>query len=229
MLLNLVTNASDSIGEDGEIQIRVGETLLEDAGSDPSLFGQRTTGGNFVYFEVADTGQGISPAIIQRMFEPFFTTKSGGRGLGLSMVYGYVNKHDGLIRCSSSEGKGTAIQILLPKCAAERLAGVKDEDSDKFFTQDAKSGECTLQNIPSAPIVVVDDDHQVLDVIQRLLVRQQYPCELLSGGVERDRIPRTSCRSRVMHGLGPGDARLPTAMPYSFGCDPTRPKFPSSS
>jgi signal transduction histidine kinase len=64
--------------------------------------------------EFTDTGAGILPENLDRVFDPFFTTKSGGSGLGLSVVYGIIDRHDGKIEVASESGKGTRFTIQFP-------------------------------------------------------------------------------------------------------------------
>jgi signal transduction histidine kinase len=64
--------------------------------------------------EFADTGVGIPPENLDRVFDPFFTTKSGGSGLGLSVVYGIIDRHDGKIEVAGEPGKGTRFTIQFP-------------------------------------------------------------------------------------------------------------------
>jgi two-component system NtrC family sensor kinase len=73
-----------------------------------------------VVFE--DTGPGIPPERLRKIFDPFFTTKERGTGLGLSVVYGVVEKHGGRIEVDSREGEGTRFVIRLPAAAPEDLA-----------------------------------------------------------------------------------------------------------
>jgi two-component system, NtrC family, sensor kinase len=70
-----------------------------------------------VTIEVIDTGLGMPPEILEKIFDPFFTTKSTGQGtgLGLSVVYGIVNKHNGYIEVNSQAGKGTTFAVTLPR------------------------------------------------------------------------------------------------------------------
>jgi signal transduction histidine kinase len=70
-----------------------------------------------VWVEVQDSGRGIKPEHLSRIFEPFFTTKPVGQGtgLGLSLAYGIVKKHDGRIEVKSELGQGTVFRVILPK------------------------------------------------------------------------------------------------------------------
>ena len=75
---------------------------------------------------MADTGQGIAKDDLEKVFEPFFTTKEPGKGtgLGLAVVYGIVERHNGTIDVESEVGKGTTFLIRLPMTGhPERKAG----------------------------------------------------------------------------------------------------------
>lgn len=67
-----------------------------------------------VEIEVKDTGRGISPQDLSHIFEPFYTTKEEGEGLGLSTVYGIIEKHRGTISVNSTPMRGTCIKVRLP-------------------------------------------------------------------------------------------------------------------
>jgi signal transduction histidine kinase len=98
VLMNLVVNASQAFPERGQITLRTGEE------------------GMYVWIEVQDDGAGIPPENLQRIFEPFFTTKpvGTGTGLGLSVCYNIVRKHEGELTVRSEVGKGSCFRILLP-------------------------------------------------------------------------------------------------------------------
>jgi signal transduction histidine kinase len=103
-LINLVQNAADSIGEDGQITLRtrVGTKRLGEVAVDA------------VILEVADTGKGISADVEKRLFDPFFTTKESGTGLGLSIAARIVEKHGGALQYQTLLNQGTTFGIVLP-------------------------------------------------------------------------------------------------------------------
>lgn len=108
-LLNLAVNARDAMPDGGDLTIAIENCKFEE--------GQSHLSGEFVVLTVSDTGVGMSPNVLQKVFEPFFTTKESGRGtgLGLSMVYGFVQQSHGHIEIDSAPNKGTAIRIFLPR------------------------------------------------------------------------------------------------------------------
>ena len=109
-LMNLIINARDAMPQGGRITVSVANEVL--AHDQPGLHA-----GSYVVFEVADTGSGIAPDMIERVMEPFFTTKPVGKGtgLGLSMVYGFAQQSGGAMRIDSRLSEGTRVQIWLPR------------------------------------------------------------------------------------------------------------------
>jgi signal transduction histidine kinase len=67
-----------------------------------------------VEIEVADTGTGMPPEVLERIFEPFFTTRPSGSGLGLATVHRVVEANRGALRVESSSGRGTCFRVWLP-------------------------------------------------------------------------------------------------------------------
>ena len=120
-IVNLAINARDAMPNGGTLQIT--------ARNAPRPKGERRPDGevrpgDYVQITVTDTGIGMDEATRTRMFEPFFTTKPHGQGtgLGLSTVYGFVRQCGGSIGVLSTPGKGTSIELLLPR-AADGAAG----------------------------------------------------------------------------------------------------------
>jgi len=110
LLMNLVTNASDAIGDrNGVIRI-ITRRVSAGAVAQKGAWNER----DHVQLEVSDNGCGIRPEIQSKIFEPFFSTKSMGRGIGLAVVDGIVRSLGGAIQLESQPGKGTTLRILLP-------------------------------------------------------------------------------------------------------------------
>jgi two-component system sensor histidine kinase AtoS len=104
VLINLITNAADSIEHDGIITLRARKDQARLKGRNSDV----------VIIEVEDTGQGIPPEVQQRLFDPFFSTKEEGTGLGLPIAANIIDKHGGLLEFKTDPGKGTIFAILLP-------------------------------------------------------------------------------------------------------------------
>lgn len=114
-LLNLVVNARDAMPDGGTIVIGTGDIELG-----PGAVGSLAAG-SFIKVSVTDSGSGMSSKVASRAFEPFFTTKEAGKGtgLGLSQVYGFIAQSGGDVLITSSEGKGTTIDIYLPAATGD--------------------------------------------------------------------------------------------------------------
>lgn len=108
VLINLVQNAADSIGQNGAITLRARQVRK------PLLNGEKNT----VVLEVSDTGRGIPVEAQKRLFDPFFTTKENGTGLGLSIAARIVQKHGGILQYQTQVNRGTTFGILLPQANA---------------------------------------------------------------------------------------------------------------
>ena len=115
-LLNLCINARDAMPDGGRIQVRTSNLYLD---------GERAVAlelpaGGYLCLTVSDTGCGMPTHVMERAFEPFFTTKPDGQGtgLGLSMIYGFVQQSGGQANIVSQEGAGTTVSLYLPRTSA---------------------------------------------------------------------------------------------------------------
>lgn len=150
-LTNLILNAVDAMPQGGTLNL-----------------GTRAEG-DFVVIEVRDTGVGMSEEIRRRCMEPFFTTKgSRGTGLGLALVHGVVQRHDGLVAIESAAGKGTAVTMRLPT----RRRGAARHDQGL----EAKTTPRPLH------VLMVDDDPAVLRVVAGLLAMDGHTVETAGDG-----------------------------------------------
>lgn len=159
VVMNLITNASDAIGEkSGVISITTGAIDCDRNYLDEVLLSEELKEGLYVYLEVADTGVGMDDDTQRRLFEPFFSTKFTGRGLGLAATLGIIRGHNGAIKVYSELGKGTTMKFLIPASSA------RPDESGRGSGKDASKswrGEGT--------VLLVDDEEMVLAVGKRLL------------------------------------------------------------
>ncbi|HOD64544.1 MAG TPA: PAS domain S-box protein, partial [Smithellaceae bacterium] len=120
-LMNLVSNAAESISGEGEVVIRTENRYL-----DKAIVGyDEVREGDYVVLSVSDTGTGISDEHREKIFEPFYTKKAMGRsgtGLGLTIVWGTVKDHNGYIDVSSRVGEGTTFTLYFPATRDEQTA-----------------------------------------------------------------------------------------------------------
>lgn len=105
VLINLIQNAAESIGNNGTITLR--------ARTATKRLVDRL--GDVVILEVSDTGKGIPPQVEKRLFDPFFTTKDAGTGLGLSIAARIVEKHGGALQYQTQINRGTTFGVVLPR------------------------------------------------------------------------------------------------------------------
>lgn len=104
VFFNILGNAFQAMHQGGTVTVTLGRELVE------------RNGARFVQIEIADTGPGIKPEDLPRLFDPFFTTKQvgSGTGLGLSVTYGIVQEHGGLLEVRSQPDQGATFAVLLP-------------------------------------------------------------------------------------------------------------------
>jgi len=124
VVMNLLTNASDALGESpGRITVRLRHVSEVDARWDQAQ-GATVGPGRWVLLEVEDSGSGMDEPTRGRVFEPFFSMKERGHGLGLAACLGIVRAHGGAVLVESELGRGSRFSVVLPATdAATSLAG----------------------------------------------------------------------------------------------------------
>jgi len=149
---NLINNAADAIQERGKIVINAWPES-----------------NSVIRVTVEDTGEGMLPETRKKIFQPFFTTKGArGTGLGLSVTYGIIARHKGLIEVESELGRGTKFDITIPI----RKAG---EDETRFIEVPAIKGD-------TGSILIVDDEEQFRDVVAEILQSAGHRVESANSG-----------------------------------------------
>lgn len=129
VLINLVTNAVDSMPEGGRLLLGVSLKSIDENFIMIHKFGAP---GDYACLSISDSGCGMDEETSKKIFEPFFTTKEMGKGtgLGLSIVYGIVKQHNGYITVDSEPGAGTTFRVYLPLVASQSVAGWNDSLAD---------------------------------------------------------------------------------------------------
>jgi two-component system cell cycle sensor histidine kinase/response regulator CckA len=159
VLMNLLTNASDSLGDaPGDIHVRATRVGEVDARWDDAL-GATVRPGAWVLVEVRDTGVGMDETTRGRVFEPFFSTKEQGHGLGLAACLGIVAAHGGAVLVESEPGRGSCFSILLP--ATELPATVEESARPRAAAKPCR-------------VLVVDDEALVRTQLRRSLELRGY-------------------------------------------------------
>jgi len=172
IIMNLITNASDALGDrQGVIAVTTGVAECDAACLTDSYLDDNLPGGTYVFIEVSDTGCGMDAETQSRLFDPFFSTKFTGRGLGLPAVLGIVRSHKGAIKLHSEVGRGTTIRILLPAVESEPGARART----------AVEGP-SPQSGPT--ILFVDDDPQVRGVASEMLAKLGFQVVTATNGRE---------------------------------------------
>jgi two-component system, cell cycle sensor histidine kinase and response regulator CckA len=160
VLLNLCLNARDAMPDGGQLSITLDPVTLDAAAAEQLC--QRPAG-PFVRLTVADTGHGMSAAVLDRIFEPFFSTKPRDQsyGLGLAVVYGIIRQHGGHIAARSHPGQGTEFVVLLPCETRERAPATEPP------AEPVASGPGSI----TATILLAEDNEAVRQVAERVLAR----------------------------------------------------------
>ena len=169
-LLNLAINARDAMPDGGTLTIALATRHVS-----PSLaLLVEVPAGDYVQFDVSDTGSGIAPELLPRLFEPFFTTKAfgAGSGLGLAMVYGFIRQSGGNIRILSTPGKGTNVRFIVPMSDRPPPPPVA-----------ARHPAAKVAN-ESRLALLVEDEPEVRKVIRQQLTELGFPVIEASNGVD---------------------------------------------
>ena len=152
-LLNLIINARDAMSGGGRLTIETRNATLDAAycSQYPNVIA-----GEYVQLSISDTGTGIPAELQERIFEPFYTTKAEGKGtgLGLAMVFGFIERSKGHINVYSESGVGTTFHLYLPR-------SVEQEE-----TTEASEPQPTILPPGSETILVVDDEPGLVSLAQ---------------------------------------------------------------
>ncbi|MFO7569829.1 MAG: PAS domain S-box protein [Smithellaceae bacterium] len=164
IIMNLVINARDAMGDSGTIVIKTQNFVTHDK---TEIAGFTLYPGTYIMLSVSDTGCGMEKSLIGRIFEPFFTTKEAGKGtgLGLSVVHGIVTNHNGCIYCESEPDQGTTFTILLPASSLSIETARPSQITTKTDMDKDRGTE---------KILLVDDEQSILETGRETLTHFGY-------------------------------------------------------
>ena len=161
VLMNLAINAAHAMPGGGVLSIEASNARLDGAfcQDHPKL-----QPGDYVVLSVSDTGCGMDKATLERIYEPFFTTKQPGQGtgLGLSVVFGIVQEHEGHITCQSQPGAGTVFRVYLPAVPAASEPAAPAASAQP------------RQPRGSGTILLADDEPAICSLIESYLAASGY-------------------------------------------------------
>jgi PAS domain S-box-containing protein len=160
IVMNLCTNAYHALkNQKGTICVSLHSVYID---SEQDVKYSELASGDYASLRVSDTGIGISDADAHKIFDPFFTTKAQGRGtgLGLSVVHGIVQSHQGIIRSDSIPNEGTTFEILFPLIAEKGQVSVDGIDVVTVSDENLRGNE---------HILFVDDEVALVDLMKETL------------------------------------------------------------
>jgi signal transduction histidine kinase len=155
VLTNLVVNAAQAMPSGGKIELGATQVMLSEADVPPDRVG------TYIRFVVEDTGPGVPPELRSRIFEPFFSTKPPGQGsgLGLSVVQGIVEQHQGHILLGESVQRGARFEVYLP--VTDQMP---EASSDMPPSRNPSVTQAELR------VLLVEDERMVRELTKRILV-----------------------------------------------------------
>lgn len=167
-VMNLIANAAEAQPGGGVINISTANRHL----NEPVKGYDRVTAGDYLVLSVTDYGQGIPPEDLKRIFEPFFTKKAMGRsgtGLGMAVVWGTVQDHEGYIDVTSAQGKGTRFDLYFPATAAPLVTKPAAVDINTLMGNGER-------------ILIVDDAAHQREIASTTLRRLGYTATAVESG-----------------------------------------------
>ena len=191
-LMNLLTNAAESISGDGEITIATETREIQNASSIDS----NLANGQYTILSVKDSGTGIPEKHLSHIFEPFYSKKQMGRsgtGLGLTIIWNVMEDHGGAVVVRTDD-KGTVFELYFPTCENHR--NIEEEVGKKNWQMYTGNGE---------RILVVDDEPSQRDIALKLLTALNYDAQTAASGEEAIEILKNNSFDLLMLDMVMGD------------------------
>src|SRR5437588_7124557 len=190
VIVNLAVNARDAMPNGGRLTVRTTNVTAQEC---EGFNAKGMPAADYALIEVADTGMGIAPNIIDKIFEPFFSTKEVGKGtgLGLSTVYGTVKQTGGFVYVDSVEQKGTVFRIFLPRHVASAQDVAAEQERAAEASPFAGAPALGDRKLPGSSdltgrgtILLVEDEDGLRQLNARGLASRGYTVLEAGNGVE---------------------------------------------
>jgi two-component system cell cycle sensor histidine kinase/response regulator CckA len=183
VIVNLAVNARDAMPNGGKLSIGTANISAQQA---EKLSYKGMPPADYVRIDVADTGTGIPPDIIEKIFEPFFSTKEVGKGtgLGLSTVYGIVKQTGGFVYVDSVEGQGTTFRIFLPRHIVEQETQPEPQLANGAAKDTPAEPKPKADLTGQGTILLVEDEEGLRSLNARGLRSRGYTVIEASNGIE---------------------------------------------
>jgi len=132
IILNLAINARDAMVDGGQLTVATANVTVTAPRERP----EEPEPGEYAMVAVTDTGSGMPAEVLERVFEPFYTTKPVGKGsgLGLSQVLGFAKQSGGGVHIETEPGKGTSVQVFLPRAKVSRTGAGPSHADDEHLS-----------------------------------------------------------------------------------------------
>jgi CheY-like chemotaxis protein len=181
VMQNLVINAVQAMPNGGVLQVAAVALELVPDSVLVKAANFRLHPGAYIKITIDDDGIGVSPENIDKLFDPYFTTKPKGHGLGLTIAYSIIARHNGAIMVDSTVGKGTRFTIVLPSATTQQPSGENEQPQE--------------QPQPGGRILVMDDEPVVRTVLIKLLGIVGYDVVCTASGQEALEVYQAAVRS----------------------------------
>jgi PAS domain S-box-containing protein len=203
IVMNLVLNARDAIGEGGRISVTTRDLVVEADGVRRGAPGP----GEWVVLAISDDGHGMSPEVRARIFEPFFTTRTDragrrGTGLGMATVQRIVTEAGGCIDVESAPGAGTTVSVYFPRVAPVPAGGTPVEAPPRAVVPAPNTRR----------VLVVEDEPAVRSLVANVLLGAHHRVEVARDGEEAWRLVEPAPgQSEIPFHLIVSDLAMPNA------------------
>jgi PAS domain S-box-containing protein len=170
-LINLVLNSRDAMPGGGKLRLETHNCSFDEeyCNEHPEFFP-----GDYVELIVSDSGTGIPEKDMEHLLEPFFTTKEAGKGtgLGLAMVYGFVNRSAGHLDVESEEGSGTTVRLYFPALEGQNQIAGAESETEHLLPRGTET------------LLIVDDEPEILELAKTKLQKLGYDVHSANSGAE---------------------------------------------